>query len=189
MFFSAGSRVYAVDPKTESPFDRADGGSVRPNPRGSRRGRRNGVQIPAGQPQAADSPYVGLMNCHAIALDEKNGQAGMGQVTERLFAENAARNCGDSHLRQRSDFEHYNNERFVGRAIALDAKDGHELWHFDTIPGPGEPGHETRSTTNDAWKMGGGNILGTCSGSPARARLLRHRKCGPHSWRRKTPGE
>ena len=45
-----------------------------------------------------------------------------------------------------------------GRVVALDAKTGRELWHFFTIPGPGEPGHETWAGDNDAWKLGGGGV-------------------------------
>lgn len=41
-----------------------------------------------------------------------------------------------------------------GFLAAYDAKTGEERWRFDTIPGPGEPGHETWK--NDAWKQGGG---------------------------------
>jgi alcohol dehydrogenase (cytochrome c) len=37
---------------------------------------------------------------------------------------------------------------------AYDARDGHQLWRFDTIPGPGQPGNETWS--GDSWKTGGG---------------------------------
>ena len=37
---------------------------------------------------------------------------------------------------------------------AYDARDGHHLWRFDTIPGPGQPGHETWS--GDSWKTGSG---------------------------------
>ena len=36
---------------------------------------------------------------------------------------------------------------------AYDAKTGELAWRFYTIPGPGEPGHETWE--NDAWKTGG----------------------------------
>jgi alcohol dehydrogenase (cytochrome c) len=41
-----------------------------------------------------------------------------------------------------------------GFLAAFDAKDGKLLWKFYTIPGPGEPGHET--WTGEAWKTGGG---------------------------------
>jgi PQQ-dependent dehydrogenase (methanol/ethanol family) len=41
-----------------------------------------------------------------------------------------------------------------GFIAAYDARDGHPLWRFDTIPGPGQPGHETWS--GDSWKTGSG---------------------------------
>ncbi len=54
-----------------------------------------------------------------------------------------------------------------GFIAALDAETGKEAWRFHTIPGPGEPGHETwescppNSATYcdpEAWKHGGGSV-------------------------------
>jgi alcohol dehydrogenase (cytochrome c) len=42
-----------------------------------------------------------------------------------------------------------------GYVVAFDAEDGKELWRTFTIPGEGEPGHETWS--GDDWKSGGGS--------------------------------
>ncbi|MGI9452298.1 MAG: PQQ-binding-like beta-propeller repeat protein, partial [Geminicoccaceae bacterium] len=39
-----------------------------------------------------------------------------------------------------------------GYVVALDAETGEEAWKTYTIPGPGEPGHET--WTGDTWKTG-----------------------------------
>ena len=41
-----------------------------------------------------------------------------------------------------------------GFVDAYDARTGKQVWRFYTIPGPGEPGHETWS--GDDWKTGGG---------------------------------
>jgi alcohol dehydrogenase (cytochrome c) len=41
-----------------------------------------------------------------------------------------------------------------GFISAYDARDGHLLWRFDTIPGPGQPGHET--WPGESWKTGSG---------------------------------
>lgn len=41
-----------------------------------------------------------------------------------------------------------------GFIAAYDPGSGRERWRFQTIPGPGEPGHETWE--NEAWKTGGG---------------------------------
>jgi alcohol dehydrogenase (cytochrome c) len=51
-----------------------------------------------------------------------------------------------------------------GFISALDPKDGKELWRFNTIPAPGEPGSETWS--GDAWMRGGGPIWTTGSYDP-----------------------
>jgi alcohol dehydrogenase (cytochrome c) len=51
-----------------------------------------------------------------------------------------------------------------GFVAAYDAKTGKEVWRFHTIPGPGEPGHET--WTADAWKTGGGSVWLTPSYDP-----------------------
>ena len=51
-----------------------------------------------------------------------------------------------------------------GFLAAYDAKTGEQVWKFNTIPGPGEPGHETWE--NDAWKTGGGSIWLTGSYDP-----------------------
>jgi alcohol dehydrogenase (cytochrome c) len=40
-----------------------------------------------------------------------------------------------------------------GFVAAYAAADGRKLWHLETIPGPGEPGHE--SWAGDSWKTGG----------------------------------
>jgi alcohol dehydrogenase (cytochrome c) len=53
-----------------------------------------------------------------------------------------------------------------GRIKAYDAKDGSLLWTFYTIPGPGEPGHETWPRNNDAWQVGGAPIWQTPAVDP-----------------------
>jgi alcohol dehydrogenase (cytochrome c) len=62
-----------------------------------------------------------------------------------------------------------------GFIAAFNARSGKELWRFYTIPGPGEPGHETweacppNSKTYcdpDAWKHGGASVWVTGSFDP-----------------------
>jgi quinohemoprotein ethanol dehydrogenase len=48
-----------------------------------------------------------------------------------------------------------------GRVKAFDAKTGKLLWTFHTIPGPGEPGHETWPRDTNAWQRGGGTVWQT----------------------------
>ena len=49
---------------------------------------------------------------------------------------------------------------------ALDIKSGKRRWRTYTIPGPGEPGHETWKDTHGAWKTGGGTTWVTGSYDP-----------------------
>jgi alcohol dehydrogenase (cytochrome c) len=51
-----------------------------------------------------------------------------------------------------------------GYIAAFDAKTGKELWRFNTIAGPGEPGHD--SWTEEGWKSGGGSVWVTGSYDP-----------------------
>ena len=47
-----------------------------------------------------------------------------------------------------------------GFIAAYDVQTGKEAWRFNTVPLPGEPGHET---WGDGWKNGGGSIWVTGS--------------------------
>jgi alcohol dehydrogenase (cytochrome c) len=51
-----------------------------------------------------------------------------------------------------------------GFLAAFDSKTGKELWRFQTVPGPGEPGRETWA--GDSWKNGGSAIWTTGSYDP-----------------------
>ena len=45
-----------------------------------------------------------------------------------------------------------------GFIAAYDVETGAEAWRFYTIPGPGEPGHETWAGGGDAWQHGGASV-------------------------------
>jgi alcohol dehydrogenase (cytochrome c) len=51
-----------------------------------------------------------------------------------------------------------------GFLAAYDAKTGKEVWRFNTIPGPGEAGHDTWG--GDSWRRGGGPVWLTGSYDP-----------------------
>jgi len=60
-----------------------------------------------------------------------------------------------------------------GRVTALDAKDGHEVWRFYTIPGPGEIGGDSWPAANDpdpekasAYLHGGASVWQALSADP-----------------------
>jgi alcohol dehydrogenase (cytochrome c) len=52
----------------------------------------------------------------------------------------------------------------VGFVAAYNAKTGAEIWRFNTVPQPGEPGNETWG--NNSWQHGGGSIWVTGSYDP-----------------------
>ncbi len=52
-----------------------------------------------------------------------------------------------------------------GYVVAYEAATGKEAWRFYTIPGPGEPGHDT--WPGDSWKTGGASIWVTGSYDPS----------------------
>jgi alcohol dehydrogenase (cytochrome c) len=53
-----------------------------------------------------------------------------------------------------------------GRVKAFDAKDGHLIWTFYTVPGPGELGHDTWPQNNEAWLHGGASVWQTPAVDP-----------------------
>jgi quinohemoprotein ethanol dehydrogenase len=53
-----------------------------------------------------------------------------------------------------------------GRVVALNAKTGKVVWTFYTVPGPGEPGHETWPQNSNAWRLGGAPVWQTPAVDP-----------------------
>src|SRR5439155_1087616 len=51
-----------------------------------------------------------------------------------------------------------------GYVAAFDAKDGKQVWKTHTIPGPGEPGHDT--WPGETWKTGGVSVWLTAHYEP-----------------------
>jgi glucose dehydrogenase len=145
MFYTAGARVYAVNAASGKPvwtyLTAVVAGRVQVTAGGA-----NGAGVPNNQGVVvADGlVYVGLMNAHAIAVDEKTGKL----VWDRDLSDYLPKPkrwiaAAPTYANGVLYWSITNNERWMGRAIALDGKTGHELWHFDVIPGPGQPGHET----------------------------------------------
>ena len=106
-----------------------------------------------------DTLFMGTLDAHVVAIDAKNGHP--------LWDTKLA-NTAEGYV-----FTHaplvVKDKVIVGTAggdgkirafiAALDAKTGKEVWRFYTIPGPGEPGHDTWS--GESWKTGGAAIWNT----------------------------
>jgi hypothetical protein len=99
---------------------------------------------------------MGTVDAHLLAIDAKSGQL----LWDSVVADAAAQYSitmpplvvkdkviigtagGDMGIR--------------GFVAAYDARSGSQVWKFHTIPGPGEPGHDTWS--GDSWQKGGAAV-------------------------------
>ena len=108
---------------------------------------------------------MGTLDAHLVAIDAKNGRplwnVTVGDPKLGYSITMAPLVVKDKVLVGVGGGE-YGIRGFIA---AYDAKTGKEAWRFYTIPGPGEPGHETWK--GDAWKTGGGSIWVTPSYDPA----------------------
>ena len=111
-----------------------------------------------------DTLYMGTIDGKLVALDAKTGSV--------IFARQIVDTTGGYSLTHAPLV--LKDKLIVGSAggeygirgfiVALDPSNGDEIWRFNTIPGPGEAGHETWS--GDSWKRGGGSIWLTGSYDP-----------------------
>jgi len=112
-----------------------------------------------------DTLYMGTLDAHLVAIDAKNGRplwnVTVGEPKLGYSITMAPLVVKDKVLVGVGGGE-YGIRGFIA---AYDAKTGKEAWRFYTIPGPGEPGHDTWK--GDAWKTGGGSIWVTPSYDPA----------------------
>ncbi len=105
--------------------------------------------------------FVGMLDARLIALDQQTGAV----VWEKEIADPAAGYGITAAPR------YYEGKVYIGvtggeyqvRGFmqARSAYDGAELWTFHTVPGPGEFGHDTWPTDNEAWRFGGAPIWQT----------------------------
>jgi quinohemoprotein ethanol dehydrogenase len=110
--------------------------------------------------------FVGQLDGRLVALDEKTGEPAWSIQAERWqegFTITSAPLYYDGMV-----ITGFSGAEFGirGRVKAYDADDGKLLWTFHTIPGPGEPGHETWPQDNDVWKHGGASVWQTPAVDP-----------------------
>ena len=110
--------------------------------------------------------YVGQLDGKLVALDQRTGNVAWSTQAERWqdgFTITAAPLYYDGLVI--TGFA--GGDRATrGRLKAFSARDGSLKWTFYTIPGPGEPGHETWPQDNDSWKYGGASIWQTPAVDP-----------------------
>ncbi len=111
-----------------------------------------------------DMVYLGTLDAHLVALDARTGAVRW----DSLVADYKTGHCitgAPLALRDRIITGISGGEAGIrGFLDAYDAKTGKRLWRFWTVPGPGEPGHETWE--GDSWKTGGAPTWVTGSYDP-----------------------
>jgi alcohol dehydrogenase (cytochrome c) len=121
-------------------------------------------QVNRGLAILGDTLFMGTIDAHIVAVDAKNGR----QLWDTPVADpetgyaitHAPLVVKDKVIVGTAGGE-YGIRGFIA---AYDVRSGKEAWRFYTIPGPGEPGHETWG--GDSWKQGGGSVWMTGSYDP-----------------------
>jgi alcohol dehydrogenase (cytochrome c) len=104
--------------------------------------------------------YFGLTDGSVSAVDEKTGQKawttyiGDGPARFGMFVSAAPTYADGKVLIGLAS----GDAGIKGRFVALDAKTGKLIWQFNTIPLPGEAGHDTWPKDSDAWEHGGAGV-------------------------------
>ena len=110
--------------------------------------------------------FAGQLDGKLVALDRKTGKVAWSIQAER-WQENFSITAAPVYVDGKVIVGFAGADRGTrGRVKAYDARNGKLLWTFYTIPGPGEPGHESWPKDNDAWKYGGGSIWQTPAVDP-----------------------
>jgi quinohemoprotein ethanol dehydrogenase len=113
-----------------------------------------------------DKVFVGRLDGQLVALDRKTGAVAWAIQAER-WQESFSITAAPLYVDGKIIIGFAGGDRGTrGRIKAYDAKDGRLIWTFYTIPGPGEPGHESWPKDNDSWKYGGAAIWQTPAVDP-----------------------
>jgi alcohol dehydrogenase (cytochrome c) len=108
--------------------------------------------------------FMGTIDAHLLAIDAKNGKP-LWNVRVADAAAGYAITHAPLVVKDKIIIGTAGGEYGIrGFIAAYDAVTGKEDWRFYTIPGPGEPGHETWA--GDSWKTGGGSVWMTGSYDP-----------------------
>jgi alcohol dehydrogenase (cytochrome c) len=115
---------------------------------------------------SADTVFIGQLDGRLVALDRATGRVAWSIQAER-WQESFSITAAPLYVDGVVIVGFAGGDRGTrSRLKAYDARDGRLIWTFYTIPGPGEPGHETWPKDNDAWKYGGAAIWQTPAVDP-----------------------
>jgi alcohol dehydrogenase (cytochrome c) len=111
-----------------------------------------------------DRLFMGTIDAHLVAVDAKNGKPLWNATVAKPEAGYAITHA-PLVIKDKVIVGVAGGEFGIrGFIAAYDVKTGKEDWRFNTIPGPGEPGHETWA--GDSWKTGGASVWVTGSYDP-----------------------
>jgi alcohol dehydrogenase (cytochrome c) len=152
------NRAFALDAKSGRPiwqYQRALPADIRPCC-----GRVNrGLAI------LGDKVFLGTLDSHVIALDAKTGNV-MWDVAAVDYRGGYSITLAPLVIKNLVIIGVSGGEYGIrGFIDAYDASTGERKWRFYTVPGPGEPGHETWE--GDSWKIGGAPAWITGTYDPA----------------------
>ncbi|MBV9505335.1 MAG: PQQ-dependent dehydrogenase, methanol/ethanol family [Acidobacteriia bacterium] len=111
-----------------------------------------------------DTLYLGTLDAHLLALDAKTGKL-LWNVEVAKASENYSITHAPLVVKDKVILGTAGGDMGIrGLIAAYDAKTGKEAWRFNTIPAPGEAGHDTWQ--GDSWMRGGASIWNTGSYDP-----------------------
>ena len=112
-----------------------------------------------------DTLFMGTIDAHLLAIDAKNGKPLWNTTVAKPEAGYAITHA-PLVIKDKVIVGVAGGEFGIrGFIAAYDVKTGKEAWRFNTVPGPGEAGHETWA--GDSWKTGGASVWMTGSYDPA----------------------
>jgi PQQ-dependent dehydrogenase (methanol/ethanol family) len=147
MYLTAGTDVYALNPKTGETLWTF-------KPEVPPAGLYKGVTVGDGM------VFVGLGNGSLIALESKTGEPkwvgniGDSPAIKGQFVIGAPVYVDGLVIGGLANGDY----GIRGRIVALDAKTGKEVWRFNTTAGPGDPGYETWPHDNNEWERGAAGV-------------------------------
>src|ERR1700693_837410 len=108
--------------------------------------------------------FVGTLDAHLVAIDASTGRKKWETVVAD-YTQGYAVTVAPLVVKDKVIVGPAGGERGIsGFLAAYDAQTGKEVWRFNTIPHPGEPGNDT--WPGDSWKTGGGSVWVTGSYDP-----------------------
>jgi len=121
-------------------------------------------QVNRGLAISGDTLYLGTVDAHLIALDARTGHVRW-DVVVADYKTGHAITAAPLVVKEKVIVGTSGGEYGIrGFLDAYEAETGKRAWRFWTVPGPGEPGHETWA--NDSWKTGGAPTWVTGSYDP-----------------------